>query len=61
MKRNRQFADAYLDSKVALPDTFASGFRRDLHLARGIIRGLRNECKGPGGKLPVESLEAVSR
>ena len=61
MKWNREFADAYLDGEVALPGTFTTGFRRDLHLAREIIRRRTNGRKGPGDELPVEPLEAVSR
>ena len=44
---NREFDPAaYLDGDTSLPETFTTGYRRDLHLARNIIRERAARVRG---------------
>ncbi|MDJ0709464.1 MAG: hypothetical protein QNJ14_03690 [Woeseiaceae bacterium] len=51
MMSGKNFVEAYLDGDASLAETFTTGFRRDMHLAREIIRRRRNDRRTAGDRL----------
>lgn len=46
MKSNTATAEKYVNGEVPLPPTFSTGYRKDLDIAREMVRRRRNQAIG---------------